>query len=206
MPSLYVALLDLTGLRDPIFNALAQHADNNTQTVQVHSLTDGIDEETSLFFYEFICTFYGAKVELLGRLPHLLLVVFGCRLCMWLYLIRLLFFEKQGCLLCHQYLCRRRLSVGALKSHSTTTPNLGLVSTTVTISVSGEFNKLFSAVGLVNFINNTTSSITLQVGTLVTDQFMALKLNDIVTVTPSVLLLDAVIVTAPVGFVFNTTL
>ena len=54
---------DLTGLRDPIFNALAQHADNNTQTVQVHSLTDGIDEETSLFFYEFICTFYGAKVE-----------------------------------------------------------------------------------------------------------------------------------------------
>jgi hypothetical protein len=28
---------------------------------------------------------------------------------------------------------------GALKSHSTTTPNLGLVSTTVTISVSGEF-------------------------------------------------------------------
>ena len=57
---------------------------------------------------------------------------------------------------------------GALKSHSTTTPNLGLVSTTVTISVSGEFNKLFSAVGLVNFINNTTSSITIQVGALVT--------------------------------------
>lgn len=54
---------DLTALRDPIFDALAQHADTNTQTVQVHSLTEDIDEETGLFFYEFICTFYGAKIQ-----------------------------------------------------------------------------------------------------------------------------------------------
>jgi hypothetical protein len=50
-------------MRDPTFNALAQHADTNTQTVQVHSLTEDIDEETGLFFYEFICTFYGAKIQ-----------------------------------------------------------------------------------------------------------------------------------------------
>jgi hypothetical protein len=57
---------------------------------------------------------------------------------------------------------------GALKNHSTATPNLGLVSTTITIAVSGNFKKLFSAVGLVNFINNTTSTITLPIRTLVT--------------------------------------
>jgi hypothetical protein len=56
---------------------------------------------------------------------------------------------------------------GALKSHSTETPNISLVSTTITIAVSGEFSKLFSATGLVDFTNNTATEITLPVRTLI---------------------------------------